>query len=227
MTDAQRDFPGGSLARLRFEAGDIRSCAHTALPRLALELKLSALPAGLHVRGVSLNVQVQIEPAARRYSAVERERLSELFGAETQWPGSLQSVLWTRLTTQLGAFQHTCRVELDLPCGADLELVANKYCFGIQAGDVPLRLLFSGSILHGEGRLQVTPIGLDSELTLRLPLHVVQQSIAQHHAQQMLLGLRRDVFERLYHYRRQRSLPSWERVVEALLDSAGASEERA
>lgn len=213
--------------RLRFEPGDMRVSTSAALPHISLGVRVTAQPEGTGLRGVTLHTQVQIEPAARAYTAVERERLRELFGDEIQWPGSLRSVVWTRVTTQLGAFQRTCVAEVELPCGADLELVANKYCFGIEGGEVPLRLLFSGSILYGDPQLQITPIGLDSELSLRLPLSLLREAIAQQHTQQMLIGLRRDVFERLYRYRRLHSLPNWEHVVERLLEGADVPEQGA
>jgi len=46
---------------------------------------------------------------------------------------------------------------------------------------------------------------------------LVQDALELHHADRQLLGLQRDVFERLVRYRRERSLPSWEHVIERLL----------
>jgi len=164
---------------------------------------------------------VHIECGARAYTPAERERLSELFGQAAQWPTTLRSLLWTRVTAHASAFVRERVIEIELPCSAELELVASKYFFAVQAGEVPLRLMFSGSVLYGAERVQVAPIDLSRELVLPLPLRLVQDALELHHADRQLLGLQRDVFERLVRYRRERSLPSWEHVIERLLAQEG------
>lgn len=215
------------MLELSWHAGSATVSTSTASPQIALTLGVHTRPDATPVHGLSLHVLVHIESAARAYSPAEAERLRELFGSAAQWPQSVRDLLWTRVSTQLGGFVGEREFTLELPCAADLELVAHKYFFGLQEGQVPLRLSFSGTILHGAPRLQVTPINCAQSLSLRVPLAVIRDAIARHHGDRMLLGVEREVFEALYRYRREHGLPNWEQVLTNLLARADVREDDA
>jgi hypothetical protein len=214
------------VLELAFTPGAGAAVVHAASPQIELGLRIAVTPAERAVRTITLNTQVQIECAARSYTPFEQERLSELFGEAGLWQASLRSALWTRATTHVPAFQGQTEVSIALPCGYDLEVVATKYFFGLQDGTVPLRLSFSGTVFHGElERLQVSPIAWSHELAIELPVQLWRQAMALHYPDRMLLGLRRDVFERLYRYRRQQGLATWERTISHLLEIASSGTE--
>jgi hypothetical protein len=214
------------MLELSFAPGAAAAIVHAALPQIELGVQITATPAERAIRTIILNTRVQIECAARSYTRLEQERLCELFGDIALWQASLRSVLWARVTTHVPAFQAQTEVSIVLPCGHDLEVVATKYFYGLEDGTVPLRLSFSGSVFHGdEGWLQVSPIAWSQELGVELPARLWREAMERHYPDRMLLGLPRDVFERLYRYRRQQGLATWERTLCQLLEVASRAEE--
>jgi hypothetical protein len=214
------------LLELTFKVSAVGSVADGALPQIRIGLEIESSPGDEPVQSIVLCTQVRIDCAQRAYSPQEQERLRELFGEPSLWWSSLRSVAWVRTITQVGAFRGRTQADLIVPCSHDLEVVATKYFFGLRGGHVPLRLLFSGSAFHGtEGALQVTPIPWTHELAFELPERVWREVMQRHYDERMLLGVRRDVFERLYRYRREHGLPAWEQVFQRLLDQARAPEE--
>lgn len=207
------------MLELAFKPGAIAAVVNATSPQIELGVRITVRPADRAVHAVILNTQVQIECAARRYTPVEQERLCELFGDAAIWQSSLRSVLWARVTTHVAAFEGQTELQIALPCGYELEVVATKYFFGLEDGGVPLRLSFSGSVFHGEPeRLQVSPIAWSHELALELPVRLWHEVMERHFPDRMLLALPRDVFERLYRFRRQHGLATWERTVSHLLE---------
>ena len=90
---------------------------------------------------------------------------------------------------------------------------------------VSLLFLFNGSIFYvtPEGRLQVEPISWNTECGYRLPVQRWRELMEQHYPNSAWLCLRREVFERLYAFKRRHALTSWEETVELLLrETAGA-----
>ena len=63
-------------------------------------------------------------------------------------------------------------VELHVPCTYDLDVAAAKYFHALGDGEIPLILLFSGTVFaKGDGgALRVTQIPWDREARLRLPV---------------------------------------------------------
>ena len=93
-----------------------------------------------------------------------------------------------------------------------------KYFYALEAGEVPLTLLFSGTVFYAvNGVLQIAQIPWDKEAAYRLPVQVWQTMMEHYYPNSAWLTLRRDVFDRLYQYKMQHGLPTWEHVVEALL----------
>ena len=106
-----------------------------------------------------------------------------------------------------------------MPCTFDFNVAATKYFAGLAAGDVPLNMLFSGTVFYAdaEGLLQVAPISWDQEAKFRLPVQVWQEMMQAYYPNGAWLHVRRDVFDRLYRYKMQRGIPSWEQALESIL----------
>jgi hypothetical protein len=204
---------------LEFRVRAAEAAAFSAAPGITLTLDVSAAPAGASVEAAALNVQVRIDPARRSYTPDEEERLRDLFGAPSLWARSLRSLLWTNVALNVPRFTGATAVELLLPCTFDLDLAAAKYLYGLEQGEVPLTLLFSGTVFHAgpDGGLQVAPIPWSREAAFRLPAQTWHAAIARHHPQRAVLPLERAVFDRLYRYRQERGLTSWDAAVESLL----------
>jgi len=58
---------------------------------------------------------------------------------------ALKSVTWAQVSTVVPAFDREVDVDLPIPCTYDFEVAAAKYLHAVREGDIPLRLLFSGT----------------------------------------------------------------------------------
>ena len=126
--------------------------------RRCRSISVSPTTGGLRIQALALRAQVRIEPQRRRYSSDESERLVELFGQPAQWGESLRPFLWTQVATVVGSFRGTSEVELALPCTYDFEVSAARYLHGLDDGDIPLVLLFNGTIFRtGPGGSSSSP----------------------------------------------------------------------
>lgn len=119
----------------------------------------------------------------------------------------------------IGPFTDAILVDLPVPCTYDFNLAVTKYFYALEDGEIPLILLFSGTIFHeGEdGALQVVQIPWDREAAFRLPVRVWKEMMEQYYPNTAWLSLRKDVFDRLYEYKSRRGLPTWEQAIESLL----------
>ena len=114
-------------------------------PTLALKLRIT--DSGEEpVHAVMLDCQVRIEAPRRRYVPAERERLGDLFGDPSRWSQTLRSLLWTHASVNVPPFAGSVLVDLRLPCTYDFNVQVTKYFDSLEDGEVPLTLLFSGSI---------------------------------------------------------------------------------
>ncbi|HXD85678.1 MAG TPA: DUF6084 family protein [Urbifossiella sp.] len=130
------------------------------------------------VRSIALNCQVRIEPARRRYSSAEQERLYPLFGDPERWGQTVRGIPWATLTTTIAAFEEETTAELRVPIVA--ESAAAAYFSALEEGETPLRFLFSGFIFYEAGiGLQAAPIPWDREACYRLPVEVWKQAFAE------------------------------------------------
>jgi hypothetical protein len=79
--------------------------------------------------------------------------------------------------------------------------------------------MFSGTIFYesDDGTLQVTQILWDKEADYRLPIRVWQEMMDHYYPNCAWLSVRRDIFDRLYQYKVQQGMPTWEQVLESLL----------
>lgn len=219
-TPAEQGAPAARDAaapELRFAVAGVEALWPSAAPTLRFALRLDA--AGAAVRAVLLDVQVQIAATRRRYAAAEQAQLADLFGAPERWGATLRTLPWLRATLVAPPFEGAATVPLDVPCTYDFEVAAARYLAALRDGDVPLELLFSGTVFHAadDGRMQVSRVSWEREAACALPVRVWREALDRHFPHAAWLRLDRGAFDRLAAFRAQRALPSWEAVVEELL----------
>jgi hypothetical protein len=187
-------------------------------PLIALKLEVSNAHAEA-IHTVNLRTQIQIEAPRRHYSNEEKELLLDLFGTPERWGKTLRPFLWSHVSTVVTSFTGSTAAELHVPCTFDFNVATTKYFHAVKDGDIPLLLLFSGTVFYvgAEGALQVAPISWDKEARFRLPVQVWRKMMDLYYPNTAWLSLRRDVFERLYQYKLQHSLPTWEDTLGSLL----------
>jgi hypothetical protein len=189
-------------------------------PTLAFKMQIKNAAANETIHTIALRCQIQIEVARRRYTTEEQESMLDLFGTPDRWSQTLRSMLWTNLNMVVPAFPGTSTVaDLHVPCTFDFNVAATKYFEGLTDGDIPLNVMFSGTVFYAQpdGRLQVAPISWEQEARFKLPVKVWREMMDFYYPDTAWLNLRRDVFERLYRYKMQYGIPTWEQALEKVL----------
>jgi len=204
---------------LSFSVESAEPVQFAAEPLLALKLRVENADREEPIHTIVLRAQIQIETPRRQYSVEEKGRLLDLFGQPERWSRTLKPMLWTHANTVVQAFSGSTACDLQIPCTFDFNVAATKYFHGLSDGDIPLNLLFSGSVFYAgpEGIMQVAPVPWNKEARFRLPVRVWREMMNLHYPNSAWLYLRRDVFERLYEYKMQRGIPTWEQALESLL----------
>lgn len=195
---------------------------YAATPSIAFEMNLKNADPDEVLHTVVLRCQIQIEVARRKYSGQDQEKLRDLFGEPARWGQTLRSMLWTHAGVVAPQFTGSTVVSLQVPCTFDFNVAATKYFNGLADGDIPLCLMFSGTVFYQdhEGLLRVAPISWDKETRFRLPLKVWRDMMDLYYPNVAFLSLRRDVFERLQEYKVRNGIPSWEQAIERILAEA-------
>ena len=205
-------------AELSFAVDGAAPVEYTAVPTLGIRVRLeSAAP--VPIRSVLLDTQIQIAARLRSYDAAEQERLLDLFGTPERWRDTLRTLPWTRLTVVVPPFNGSTVVELPVVCTYDLEVAAAGYFGALDGGEVPLELLFSGTVFYAgaDGRLQAERIAWTKEATYALPVGVWRETMDRHFPGSAWLRLSRDCYDRLRAYRARNALASWDDAMAALL----------
>jgi hypothetical protein len=120
------------------------------------------------------------------------------------------------------AFAGSIGISLAVPCTSDFNVTAAKYFHGLDDGTVPVTLFFSGTIFYrtDSNQLQAAPIPWNTEARFALPAAIWKECIDLYHPNTAWLGLRRDVFERLYEYKVQHGLATFDDAVERMIEGA-------
>ncbi|MEO5904566.1 MAG: DUF6084 family protein [Gemmatimonadaceae bacterium] len=198
--------------------------SHAASPVISFRLRVVNTVADEVIDAVVLRAQLQLEVTRRKYSADEESELRDLFGSPDRWGQTLRAMLWTHASVIVPSFVGETHVELQVPCTFDFNVAATKYFHGLQDGEVPVAFLFSGSIFYedNDGALKVLPVSWEKEAKFRLPVATWRELMDTYYPNVAWLNLRRDVFERLYRYKVERGIPTWEQAIESILAQTDA-----
>jgi len=193
-----------------------------ASPMLAFRLRVTNADASETIHTVVLRCQIQIEVTRRRYTASDQERLRDLFGEPERWGQTLRNLLWTNTSAVIPQFTGVTTVDLQVPCTFDFSVATTKYFSGLTEGDIPVFLMFSGTVFYADptGALRVAPIAWDKEARFRLSLKVWKDMMDAYYPNSAWLCLRRDVFDQLSQYKMRHGIPTWEQAIETILAQA-------
>src|SRR6202035_5171175 len=75
---------GDHVAELVFDCTGARADKYAVVPQMQMTLRISET-SGQRVEAIALRCQMRIEPARRRYTDDEAERLNDLFGETQRW----------------------------------------------------------------------------------------------------------------------------------------------
>ena len=208
------------MSRLTFDCIGAHAEHYAAAPTLTFRLRI-AETTGAAIHAIALRCQIRIEPARRRYSPDEAERLSDLFGDVSRWADTLKPVQFTMATTTVPAFAGAVEVDLPVPCTYDLEVAATRYFYALQDDAAPLLLLFSGTIFgkSDTGGLAVEQVPWSAECTYRLPVAVWREMVDRYFPGSAWLRLDRDIIDALARFKSREALPTWSSAIETLLNA--------
>jgi len=210
---------------LNFEVINAETVTFAMAPMLSFRLRITNLDAEQRIQSVALRCQIQIETPRRHYVPREQEALLDLFGEPERWGRTLRPMLWTHAGVTVPPFAGETVVELPVPCSFDFNIAATKYFAGLEDGEVPLNLMFSGTVFFETeaGGLRVEQISWDKEARYRLPVNVWQEMMDHYYPNSAWLCLRRDVFDRLARYKTEQGIPTWEQTIESIIPAHGKS----
>jgi len=202
---------------LVFDVLDVAPQQHAAAPHLLFRLRV-AETSGAVVHAIALRAQLRIEPQRRPYDAGEREALVDLFGSPDRYPSTLKPFLWTHATAMVQGFTGAREFDLPVACTYDFDVAATKYLHALAGGDVPLVLLFSGTVFtRGETGFAVEQLSWSLEAPCRLPVACWRALMDLYFPGGGWIRLDRDTIDALARYRSARGLTSWEQTLAALL----------
>lgn len=213
------------MGEIGFECLDVRPERYAAAPTLLFKLRVSETD-GRRIHAIALRCQIRIEPQRRRYAPAEAERLLDLFGEPARWGDSLKPLQFSNVSYMVPEFTGSIEVELPVPCTYDFEVAAAKYFHALEDGEIPLLLLFSGTIFvrtaHG---FSVELVPWHKEATCRLPVRVWRELMDLYFPNSAWIRIRRDTLDALQHFKSHQALPTWDDALAVLLREA--VEERA
>ena len=208
------------MAELVFDCIGARPDKYAVTPSMSLTLRI-AETTGQRVDAIALRCQIRIEPAQRRYSAAEAELLNDLFGDTQRWADTLKPMQLTTIATMVPGFTGSTDVDLPVPLSYDLEIGSTRYFAGLESGEIPLLLLFSGTVFAtAGGTLGVQQVPWSKEARYRLPLSTWREAMEAHFPDSAWIKMSRSVLDELLRFKSRRALPTWDATILALLDAA-------
>jgi hypothetical protein len=210
---------------LHFDCVGAQADRYAVTPAMTLKLVISETT-GQRVEAIALRCQLRIEPARRRYSDAEAERLEDLFGEKQRWSETLRPVQFSNVSIMVGGFTGRTELDLPVPLTYDMEIGATRYFAGLDDGEVPLLLLFSGTIFGmADGRLSVAQVPWSKEAHFRLPVAVWRAAIDAHFPNSAWFRVSTHTRDELQRFKTRHALPTWEATVLELLAAAQRAEQ--
>lgn len=204
---------------LNFQVTGVEPSARGLTPLLHFNLVVSNQPATEQIQAIMVQAQIQIQAAQRPYNDGEKEQLEDLFGTPDRWGQTLRNRLWVHASATVRPFLGSTETVLPVQCTYDFNVIATKYFYALDGGEVPLLFLFSGTIFYAGpgGGLQVQQISWDQECVYRMPVKVWAELMNHHYPNSAWLSLGRDVFDKLTAFKRRHGLLTWDQTIERLL----------
>ncbi|MGI8695747.1 MAG: DUF6084 family protein [Mycobacteriales bacterium] len=211
------------MAELVFDCVDARSDRYAAGPTLNFRLRI-AETSGDRIHAIALRCQLRIEPQKRRYSSSEADHLGDLFGDQSRWATTLKPLQFAYVSVMVPSFTGSTEIDLPVPCTYDLEIASTSYFHALSDGEIPLLLLFSGTMFtKGETGFTVGQVPWHKETNYRLPVAEWRAMMDGFFPNSGWLRLHRETLEALGAFKNARALPTFEQTITALLDEAAAS----
>jgi hypothetical protein len=205
------------MAELVFDCIGVEPDRYAVVPAMNLKLRISET-SGQRVETIALRCQIRIEPARRRYNPAEEQRLNDLFGDTHRWADTLKPFQFTTITAMVPGFTGSTEIDLPVPFSYDLELASARYFSSLEDGEIPLLLLFSGTVFAlADGRIQVQLVPWSKEAPCRVPVATWREAIDAHFPNAAWIKMSTQTLDELQAFKNRRALPTWDATLQALL----------
>ncbi|MEN3264120.1 DUF6084 family protein, partial [Pseudonocardia sp.] len=109
-----------------------------------------------------------------------------------------------------------------VPLTYDLDIAATKYFHGLTEGEIPLLMLFSGTVYYAApGGVQIGLVSWHEEAAFRLPVATWRAAMDEHFPGAAWVRVSTRTLDALSAYRSERVIPNWDDTFERLLKEAG------
>jgi len=208
------------MAELAFDCVGAHPDRYAVAPSMSFTLRITET-SGVRVDAIALRCQIRIEPTRRRYSDAEAERLNDLFGDTQRWADTLRPLQFTTVSIMVPGFAGATEIDLPVMLSYDLEIGSVRYFAGLEAGEIPLLLLFSGTVFSTAGdRLQVQQVPWSKEASYRLPVSVWREAVDVHFPNSAWIRMSLQTLDELQRFKTRQALPTWDATLAALLERA-------
>jgi len=190
---------------------------HAAAPHLLFRLRVEET-SGEVVHAVALRCQLRIEPQRRPYDPQEQQGLTDLFGTSDRYGTTLKPFLWTHATAMVQGFSGDREFDLPVACTYDFEVSATKYLHALRGGEIPLVLLFSGTVFtRGATGFAVEQLSWSLEAPYRMPVRTWRELMDFYFPGGGWIRLERETLDALGQFKSAHGLTSWEQAIARLL----------
>lgn len=205
------------MTELVFDCVGARAERWSVGPTMTFLIKV-AETAGETIHGISLRCQIRIEPVKRKYSDAEGEKLVDLFGERSRWGETMKPLQLAFAAQMVPGFTGSAEIELPVPFTYDFEVATSKYFHALDDGEIPLLLLFAGTVFvkTAEG-FRVEQVPWHKESVFRLPVATWREMMDTHFPNSAWVRVRRDTMDALSRFRSERALAGWDETFAALL----------
>ncbi len=208
------------MTELTFSIVGARPELYAATPQLSLRVRV-AEASGAQVHAITLRAQVRIEPQARRYDGAESGRLVELFGGPERYGDTLRPLLWTHVSQTVLAFEGQTEFDLVIPCSYDFEVAAHKYLSALADGEIPLDVMFSGTVfVRGRNGVEAQLVPWNCDARYRVPVATYRRTMDAFFPDSAWIRVDRATFDELYRFKTAGGFPTWERALAQLCAAA-------
>ncbi|MGD0603346.1 MAG: DUF6084 family protein [Streptosporangiaceae bacterium] len=208
------------MADLIFGCTGVTAERYAVTPTLGFQLTVTER-SGARIHAIALRCQIRIEPHRRRYSAIEAERLHDLFGDPSRWADTVKPIQLATVTAMVPSFTAVTEIELPVPCSYDLEVASGRYLAGLDDGTIPLLMLFSGTVfIATEQGYSVELVPWSAEAAYRMPVAVWKELVDAHFPNSGWLRCSRQTLDALSVYKAKHALPTFDATLSALLATA-------
>lgn len=210
------------MAELDFECRDVTAEYFAMAPTLSFRLRITETT-GVKIDAIALRCQIRIQPQKRKYSASEAERVVDLFGETPRWGETLKPMQFTTESLMVPKFTGSTEINMPVSCTYDFEVAAAKYFHGLEDGEVPLLLMFSGTVFakRDDGGMSVDQVPWHKEAEHRMPVAVWREMMDHYFPESGWIRLHRETLDALQRFKSDQAIATWDETLERLLERTG------